>query len=117
MTKSARACWAEFGKRTLCIPLECAGGRGIIGGALWLTGGQEMFWQTTSDMGTALFRIGAILLMYPFLTILWVAKLRDGLRVSQDWKAVTPGAQAAAIAEAKSARQAVKQKRQTRKKE
>ena len=91
--------------------MVCIGGLAIIGGALWLTVGQEMMWQATSDMGTALFWIGAIILMYPLLLIMWVAELRDGLRAAREWDALTPEAQAAAMAEAKAARPAARSRK------
>ena len=96
---TARACWAEFLKWVVGIPLVCAVGLGIIGGALWLTGGQEMFWQTVANMGTALFWIGAILLMYPFMLFVWVPDLRAGLRAALEWEAMMPEARSAAIAD------------------
>ncbi len=109
---TSRQCWGAFLKWVLGVPLVCIGGLAIIGGALWLMGGQEMFWRTTSDMGTALFYIAGILLMYPFLLIMWVAELRAGLAAAREWEALTPEAQAAALAEAKDARPT----RKTRKK-
>jgi hypothetical protein len=88
--------WQEFLKWSVGVPLVCVGGLGLIGGTLWLAGGQELMWQTTSDMGTALFWIAAIALMYPFLLVLWVADLRQGLKRARDWAAMTPEAQGAA---------------------
>jgi hypothetical protein len=38
--------------------------------------------------------------MYPLMLFVWVAELRDGLKAARDWEAMTPEAQAAAIAEA-----------------
>ena len=70
---TVRQCWGAFLKWVVGVPLVCVGGLGIIGGALWLAGGQELMWQTTHDMGTALFWIIGILLMYPFLIFMWVA--------------------------------------------
>lgn len=101
---TVRQCWGEFLKWVVGVPLICIGGLAIIGGAVWLAGGQELMWQTTRDMGTALFWIIGIILMYPFLIFMWVAELRGGLRAARDWEALTPEAQAAAIAEAKAAR-------------
>jgi hypothetical protein len=71
--------WRVFLRNTVGIPLVILAALAIIGGALWLTGG-DMFWQAISEMGTALFWIGAIVLMYPALLILWIIELRDGLR-------------------------------------
>jgi hypothetical protein len=95
---TARQCWATFLKWSLGVPLICAGGLGIIGGALWLAGGQELMWRTVSDMGTALFYIAGILLMYPLLMVMWVADLRSGLAAARDWAALSPEAQAKALA-------------------
>ena len=101
---TVRQCWGAFLKWVVGIPLICAGGLGIIAFALWAAGGQELMWQTTRDMGTALFWIIGILLMYPFLIFMWVAELQSGLKAAREWEALTPEAQAAAIAEAKAAR-------------
>jgi hypothetical protein len=109
---TVRQCWAEFLKWVVGVPLVCIGGLGIIGGAVWLAGGQDLMWQTTQSMGTALFWIIGILLMYPFLIFMWVAELRSGLKAAREWEALTPEAQAAAMAEAKAARP----ERRTRKK-
>ncbi len=42
--------------------------------------------------------------MYPLMLFVWVAELRDGLKAAREWEALTPEAQAAAIAEAKASR-------------
>jgi hypothetical protein len=112
---TARQCWGAFLKWVLGVPLVCAGGLGTIGFALWAAGGQDLMWQTTRDMGTALFWIVGILLMYPLLTFMWVAELRTGLKAARDWDAMTPEAQATAVAEAKALRLATRQKRTDRK--
>jgi len=112
--KTARACWGEFLKWALGIPAVILGGLAIIGGGLWLAGGQDLMWQTTQAMGTSLFYILGILLMYPLLMFMWVAELRTGLRVARDWAALSPEAQAAAIAGAKAAQVAMREKRQAR---
>ena len=103
---TVRQCWGAFLKWVLGVPLVCIGGLGIIGGALWLAGGQELMWQTTQSMGTALFWIIGIVLMYPLMLFVWVAELREGLKAAQEWEALSPEAQAAAIAEAKAAKPA-----------
>jgi hypothetical protein len=108
---TARHCWGAFLKWVLGIPLVCAGGLGIIAFGLWAAGGQDLMTQTMRDMGTALFWIGAILLMYPLMLFVWVAELRDGLRAAREWEAMPPDTQAAAIAEAAAA----KPKRRARK--
>lgn len=107
-------CWGAFLKWGLGIPLVCVGGLGIIALGLWAAGGQELMWQATRNMGTAFFWIVGILLLYPLLMVMWVAELRAGLKVARDWAALTPEAQAAAIAEAKAAAQESRDKRRAR---
>jgi hypothetical protein len=108
-------CWGAFLKWVLGVPLVCVGGLGIIAFGLWAAGGQELIWQATRDMGTALFRIVSILLMYPLLILMWVAELRDGLKAARAWEAMSLEAQAAAVAEAQ-ATAAVRRNRRARKK-
>jgi hypothetical protein len=98
--KTARTCWAEFLKLALGLPLVCAGALAGIASALWLAGGQDLMWRTTADMGTALFWIGAIALMYPLGLFFWVEDLRKGLARAREWDAMTPEARAAAMAAA-----------------
>lgn len=114
---TARQCWGEFLKWVLGVPLICIGGLAIIGGGLWLAGGQELMWQTTQAMGSALFYILGILLMYPLLMVMWVAELRGGLKAARDWEALSPEAKQAAIAEAKDTRVVLRQKRKARRAE
>jgi hypothetical protein len=109
---TVRQCWVEFLKWVLGVPLVVIGGLAIIAGALWLAGGQELMWQTTADMGTALFWIAAIILLYPAMLFVWVSDLREGLQHAREWEALTPEAQAVAIAEAPV--QAARPKRKTR---
>jgi hypothetical protein len=113
---TAGQCWAVFLKWVVGVPLVVVGGLAGIAGALWLAGGQELMWRTTTDMGTALFWIAAISLMYPAMLFIWVADLRDGLRAARAWAALTPEAQAAALAEAEAAAQAARPRRRARKK-
>jgi hypothetical protein len=108
---SARACWAGFLTWALGLPLVCAGALAVIAGALWLAGGQDLLWRTTADMGTALFWIGAIALMYPLGLFFWFEDLRTGLARAREWEAMTPEVRAAALAAA------VPPKRRSRKKE
>jgi hypothetical protein len=109
---TVRQCWAEFLKWVLGVPLVVICGLAIIAGALWLAGGQELMWQTTADMGTALFWIAAIILLYPVMLFVWVSDLREGLRRAREWEALPPEAQAVATAEAPV--QAARPKRKTR---
>lgn len=111
---TAWQCWSEFLKWVLGIPLVILGGLAIIGGGLWLAGGQELTWQVTQSMGTALFYIAGICLMYPLLIFMWVAELREGLKAARDWEAQSPEAQAAAIADARAAKVAGRETRQAR---
>lgn len=111
---TVRQCWGAFLKWVLGVPMVVVGGLAIIAGALWLAGGQELMWQATADMGTALFWIAAISLMYPAMLFVWVAELRDGLRRAREWEAMTPEARDAALAEAASV--AAKPQRRSRKK-
>ena len=90
--------WARFLKWVLGVPAVVLGGLGLIAGALWASGGQAMMWQATSDMGTALFWIGAIILMYPAMLVIWVLELRDGLKAAKDWAAMTEAERLAALA-------------------
>jgi hypothetical protein len=99
---TVRQCWGQFLKWALGVPVVIAVGLAIIGGALWLMGGQDLMWRTTSDMGTALLYIAGIVLMYPLLLLLWVAELRAGLRAARDWEAMPPEARAVALAAAPS---------------
>lgn len=112
--RTARQCWGEFLKWVLGIPLVIVGGLAIIGGGVWLAGGQDLTWQVAQNMGTALFYILGILLLYPLLMFMWVAELRDGLKAARDWEALSPEAQNAAMAEAKEARAGLREKRKMR---
>ena len=111
---SVGQCWAEFLKWVVGVPLVCLGGLAIIGGGLWLADGQELMWQTTQAMGTALFYILGIFLMYPLLMFMWVAELREGLKAARDWEALSPEAQKAAIAEVKVAGATMRDRRKGR---
>ncbi len=96
---SQAACWAEFTKWTLGIPLLAVVVLGIVWGAIWITGSGEMMWQATRDMGTVLFWLALIALMYPAMLFVWVAELRTGLKSARDWAALSEVEQAAAIAD------------------
>lgn len=97
---TAGQCWGTFLKWVLGVPMVCAGGLVIIYLGLWAAGGQELIWQATRDMGTALFWIAAILLMYPVMIFVWVAELRDGLKAAREWDAMSPEARASSLANA-----------------
>ncbi len=93
------ALWWRFFAWMLGVPLAAAAGLVIVWGALRLTGG-DMAWQALSDMGTALFWIGAIALMYPAMIWVWVGELRDGLRERAAWEGMTEGERMALMAAA-----------------
>lgn len=112
--RTARQCWGEFLKWALGVPVVIFGSLAIIGGAVWLAGGQDLMWRTTATMGEALLYIGGLLLLYPLLMIMWVAELQVGLRAARDWAALPPEAQKAAIAEGKAALKADRDRRQER---
>jgi hypothetical protein len=95
-----RAVWGEFLKWAVGLPAVCAGGLGVIAGALWLAGGQDLMWRTTADMGTALFWIGTIALLYPVGLFFWVEDLRAGLARAREWDAMSAEERSAALAEA-----------------
>lgn len=95
---SRAACWREFAKWTLGIPLVVGLGLGFVWLVLSLNGGNPMTSQADSSMGTALFWLAAIALMYPALMIMWVADLRAGLRAARDWDTLSDAEQTAAIA-------------------
>jgi hypothetical protein len=90
--------WAEFLKWALGVPLAVAAALAVIAGALWLTGSQGLMPKAESDMGTALFWIAAIVLMYPVALVFLIWDLRDGLRAARDWAAMTEEDRQAALA-------------------
>jgi len=110
------ACWRTFLKWVVGIPLLVAGALGIIWLAYWLTGSGGMFCQTESSIGTILFWLAVISLLYPVMLFIWVSDLREGLKAARVWEAMTPQARVAAIAEAEAAGLAAKPKRRSRKK-
>lgn len=92
------ACWAEFAKWALGIPLAVLVALGLVWLAVWATGSGDMMWQATRDMGSVLFWVALIVLMYPALLVMWVAELRSALRAARDWAALPQAEQAAALA-------------------
>ena len=92
------ACWAEFAKWTLGIPVLVVVALGLVWLAILVTGSGEMVWQASRDMGTVLMWLALIVLMYPAMMFVWVADLRAGLRVARDWDALTDPEKATAIA-------------------
>ncbi len=70
----------------------------VIAGALWLAGGQALMTRTEMDIGTALFWIAAIVLMYPVALVVLIWDLRDGLRAARDWAALSEDERQAALA-------------------
>ena len=114
---SVAECWWTFAKWVLGVPLLVVGALALIWLAYWVTGSGGMVWQTESNIGTTLMYLGFIVLVYPVMLFIWWGDLRDGIRAARDWEAMTPEAQATAIAEAKAARAAAGSKRRTRRKE
>ena len=92
------ACWAEFAKWTLGIPLLVLVVLGIVWLAIWTTGSAEMMWQATRDMGTVLLWLALIVLIYPAMLFVWVSELRADLGAARDWAAMSEAEQAVAIA-------------------
>lgn len=113
---SVAECWWIFAKWVFGVPLLVVGAIGLIWLAYWLTGSGGLVWQTESSIGTILMYLGFIVLVYPVMLFIWWSDLRDGIRAARDWEAMTPEAQAAAIAAAKAARAAEGPKRRSRKK-
>ena len=68
----------------------------VIACGLWLSGA-EMVWQAISAMGTAVFWIAGIVLMYPLMLWVWIGELREGLRVAAAWQAAREADRAAAV--------------------
>ena len=91
-------CWAAFAKWTLGIPLLVALALGLVWLAIWASGSGGMVWQATRDMGTVLFWLALIVLMYPAMLIIWVAELRAGLAAADRWAALSDTDRAAALA-------------------
>lgn len=100
---SAAACWREFLKWVVGIPVLVVGALGFVWFAFWATGSFGMSWQLESNTATVLFWLAAIALMYPVMLWVWWVELQDGLKRARDWEAMTPEAQAAALAEAQTA--------------
>lgn len=90
--------WAEFLKWALGVPLAVVAALAVIAGALWLAGSQGLMPRAEMDLGTALFWIAAIVLMYPVALVFLVWDLRDGLRAARQWAAMTEEERQAALA-------------------
>jgi hypothetical protein len=108
-------CWLTFWKWVLGIPLLIGVALGFVWFAFWATGSGGMSWQLESNTATVLFWLAAIALLYPAMLWVWWGDLQDGLKRAREWEAMTPEAQATAIADAEAAL-AAKPKRQSRKK-
>jgi hypothetical protein len=109
-------CWRTFAMWVLGIPLAVAGALGVIWLAFLLTGAGGMAWQTESSIGTVIFWLAVIALLYPVMLWVWWGDLRDGLKRAREWEAMSPEARAAAMAAAEAAALAAKPKRWARKK-
>lgn len=97
---SAAACWRVFLLWALGVPALVAAALGVIWLALWALGSAAMMPRTEVDMATVLLWLALIVLLYPVMLVIWVQDLRAGLRAARDWAALTPEAQAAALASA-----------------
>ncbi len=102
-----------FLKWVIGIPALIVGSLAIIWAAVWVTGSAGMMPRVESDMGTVILMLGGLVLLYPVMLFVWTSELRQGLRLRRDWDAMTPAAQAEAIAAAKatSARSGKRRKR------
>ncbi|MCU0825850.1 MAG: hypothetical protein MUE52_00220 [Tabrizicola sp.] len=107
--------WAEFLKWAVGVPVVVGVALGLIWLAYWATGSAGMMLRTEYEIGTIVMWLGLIMLMYPVALVFLVWDLRDGLRAIRDWDAMTPEAQAAALADGKAAA-AASPRRRSRKK-
>lgn len=94
---SAWACWRVFLLWVLGVPLAVAAALGVLWAALWATGSGGLTQQADSDMGTVLFWLAVIALLYPAMLWVWVGDLRAGLRTARDWATLSPEARAEAL--------------------
>jgi hypothetical protein len=95
--------WRTFLGWVVGLPLVVAAGLFVIWGGLWLSGGSLMA-RTELDVGTALFWMAAIALLYPVMLFVWVGELRAGLARARDWAGLTAEEQATLIAAARAPR-------------
>lgn len=109
-------CWLTFFGWVLGIPLAVIGGIAVIWAALWALGSMPMEARAASDMLTALWWLGIIVLLYPAMLWVWWGELREGLKAARDWEAMAPEARATAMAEAEAAALAARPRRRSRKK-
>jgi hypothetical protein len=93
----ARVCWRVFLLWVLGVPMAVAGALGVIWAALWAAGSGGLTQQADSDLGTVLFWLAVIALLYPAMLWVWIGDLRAGLRAARDWDALSPEARAAAL--------------------
>jgi hypothetical protein len=96
-------CWRVFALWVLGVPLLVGAALGFVWFAVWATGSLGMSWQLESNSATVLLSLAAIVLFYPALLWVWWSELQDGLRQARAWQAMSPEAQAAAIALAEAA--------------
>lgn len=95
-----REAWLTFFKWVLGIPLVVLGAVGIVWVGLWAVGGSDgLMNQTTSDLGTVIWWLGIIVLLYPAMLWLWTVELREALAARRDWDALTEEQRAAKLAE------------------
>lgn len=93
---SAWACWREFLKWVLGLPLLVAGALAAVWLAYWMLG-DGISLRTEFDIGDLLFYVLVIVLLYPVGLFFWVIDLRDGLRAARDWRAMPEEERTAAL--------------------
>jgi hypothetical protein len=95
---SRAACWAEFVKWTMGVPVVVIAALAVVWAVLWISGSWGLSSQAQGDMGTVLIWLALIGLMYPAMLFIWVSDLRRGLRAAREWEALTEAEQSAALA-------------------
>jgi hypothetical protein len=103
-----------FLARVLGVPALVAGALGVIWLALWALGSMPMEARAASDMVSALWWMGVIVLLYPAMLWVWWGDLRQGVRAAHDWASLSPEAQAEASAAQQAAARPARRKRRRR---
>ena len=86
MTKAAL--WRRFLLWVIGVPVVVVAAGAVIWGVLWLSGG-DLVWQAVQGMGTSVFWVAAIVLMYPAMIWVWWGELQDGLKAAAAWEAMS----------------------------